>query len=102
MVLEWLGLDSRRTHDRALETNLRGPAGGAGLLEQREPIELATAALLIELARSDFSESTAELDAIRQLLRKRFGLDAVASKSCWRKPGSAPTTRFRCMNSRIG
>lgn len=49
-----------------------------GLLEQREPLELATAALLIELARSDFSESTAELDAIRQLLQKRFGLGAAA------------------------
>ena len=49
-----------------------------GLLEKREPLELATAALLIELARSDFSESTAELDAIRQLLQKRFGLGADA------------------------
>ena len=49
-----------------------GQPAAQGLLEQREPIELATAALLIELARSDFSESTAELDAIRQLLQKRF------------------------------
>ena len=45
-----------------------------GLLEQREPLELATAALLVELARSDFSESAAERDAIRHLLQKRFGL----------------------------
>lgn len=45
-----------------------------GLLEHRDPLELATAALLIELARSDFSESSAELEAIRQLLQKRFGL----------------------------
>ena len=49
-----------------------------GLLEQREPLELATAALLIELARSDFSEVAPELAAIRQLLQKRFGLAAEA------------------------
>jgi uncharacterized tellurite resistance protein B-like protein len=55
-----------------------GQPAAQGLLEQREPIELATAALLIELARSDFSEAAAELDAIRTLLQKRFGLDADA------------------------
>ena len=48
------------------------------MLEQREPLELATAALLIELARSDFAESSTELDAVRQLLQKRFGLTADA------------------------
>lgn len=45
-----------------------------GVLEDREPFELATAALLLELARSDFSESPAEVAAIRQLLQKRFEL----------------------------
>lgn len=45
-----------------------------GVLEDRQPFELATAALLLELARSDFSESPAEVAAIRQLLRKRFDL----------------------------
>lgn len=45
-----------------------------GVLEDREPFELATAALLLELARSDFSESEAELVAIRHLLQKRFQL----------------------------
>lgn len=45
-----------------------------GVLEQREPLELATAALLVELARSDFAESHVELDAIRTLLRRRFGM----------------------------
>jgi uncharacterized tellurite resistance protein B-like protein len=53
------------------------PAVG-GLLEQREPLELATAALLVELARSDFSESDAEQEAIRHLLQRRFGLAAEA------------------------
>ncbi|HEU4600781.1 MAG TPA: TerB family tellurite resistance protein [Steroidobacteraceae bacterium] len=49
-----------------------------GLLEQREPLETATAALLIELARSDFSETDTEANAIRQLLRDRFRLDETA------------------------
>ena len=61
-----------------LKRMFAGQPVAQGLLERREPLELATAALLIELARSDFSESTAELDAIRKLLQKRFGLDAVA------------------------
>jgi uncharacterized tellurite resistance protein B-like protein len=55
-----------------------GQPAAQGLLEQREPLELATAALLIELARSDFTEISTELAAIRQLLQKRFGLSADA------------------------
>lgn len=46
----------------------------SAVLQRREPLDLATAALLIELARADFSESAAELDAIRHILGKRFGL----------------------------
>jgi uncharacterized tellurite resistance protein B-like protein len=49
-----------------------------GVLEDREPFELATAALLLELARSDFSESAAEVEAIRHLLQKRFQLTEQA------------------------
>jgi uncharacterized tellurite resistance protein B-like protein len=45
-----------------------------GVLEDREPFELATAALLMELARSDFSTSDQEVRAIRDLLQKRFEL----------------------------
>lgn len=45
-----------------------------GVLEDREPFELATAALLLELARADFSESDAEVQAIRHLLQMRFEL----------------------------
>ena len=52
-----------------------------GVLEDREPFELATAALLVELARSDFYESEAEVAAIRQLLQKHFALtDAAVDK----------------------
>ena len=49
-----------------------------GVLEDREPFELATAALLVELSRSDFSESEAEVTAIRHLLQLRFSLDEAA------------------------
>lgn len=48
------------------------------VLEGREPLELATAALLVELARSDFSTSQVELDEVRRLLVERFGLEEVA------------------------
>jgi uncharacterized tellurite resistance protein B-like protein len=44
------------------------------VLETKEPLELATAALLLELARSDFSESADEVEAIKHLLQRRFGL----------------------------
>lgn len=45
-----------------------------GMLEEREPFELTTAALLIELSRSDFAESAGEVGAIRHLLQLRFTL----------------------------
>jgi len=45
-----------------------------GVLAKREPIELATAALLIEMTRSDFSESSAEQEAVRHLLQRRYSL----------------------------
>lgn len=49
-----------------------------GLLEKRDPFELTTAALLIELSRSDFAESSDEVAAIRHLLQRRFSLDDAA------------------------
>ncbi len=45
----------------------------AGLLQIREPLDLAIASLLVELARADFSESPAEVEAIRHVLGRRFG-----------------------------
>jgi uncharacterized tellurite resistance protein B-like protein len=50
-----------------------------GVLEQREPLELATAALLLELSRADFSESVAEKEAIGHLLQKRFKTSVEAT-----------------------
>ena len=49
-----------------------------GALATREPIELATAALLVEMTRSDFSESNSEKDAVRHLLQRRYALDDAA------------------------
>ena len=49
-----------------------------GALATREPIELATAALLVEMSRSDFSESPVEKTAVRHLLQRRFALDDAA------------------------
>jgi len=54
-----------------------GAAPAPGMLQTQEPLELATAALLIELARADFSESSTEMEAIRHLLSKRYGLDGA-------------------------
>jgi uncharacterized tellurite resistance protein B-like protein len=48
------------------------------VLETKEPLELATAALLLELARSDFSESDQEVEAIKHVLQRRFGLQDAA------------------------
>ena len=79
-----------------------GQPAAQGLLEDREPFELATAALLIELARSDFSESAAELEAIRHLLQKRFELTDAALDTLMTHAAHAPTAPFRCTNSPIG
>lgn len=49
----------------------------SGLLQIREPLDLAIASLLVELARADFSESEAELEAIRHVLARRFGASAA-------------------------
>lgn len=46
-----------------------------GILQNRDPLELATAALLVEMCRSDFSESADEKSAVRQLLQRHFALN---------------------------
>src|SRR5688572_21479087 len=81
------GRDRDRTMIEHLKRIFAGEPAAQGLLEQREPFELATASLLIELARSDFSESTAELEAIRHLLQKRLGLAEAAVTTLLLKAG---------------
>ena len=55
-----------------------GGEPAAGMLQTHDPHELATAALLIEMARADFAESEAETGAIRAVLRKRFNMTEAA------------------------
>lgn len=50
-----------------------------GLLQVRDPLDVAIAALLVELTRSDFAESPAEIDAIRHILGRRFAINEVAA-----------------------
>lgn len=50
-----------------------------GLLQVRDPLDLAIASLLVELTRSDFSESPAEIDAIRHILGRRFAISESAA-----------------------
>lgn len=54
-----------------------GEPPAVGVMQTREPLDLATASLLVELARADFSESDAEFEAIHHVLGRRFGLDEV-------------------------
>ncbi len=51
-----------------------GESSTRDVLRQGESIELATAALLIELAHADFSVAGSELVAVRQLLQQHFGV----------------------------
>lgn len=58
-----------------------GGAPAQGTLTKLEPLELATASLLVELTRADFSSSEDELDVAKRLLAARFGLDEQAVQS---------------------
>lgn len=71
----------------------------AGMLANRDPHELATAALLIEMSRSDFSESGDEQEAVRHLLQRRFGLkdeelDALIADASRRADGAVSLHEF--------
>lgn len=54
-------------------------AGGEPLDEERA-LRLATAALLVEMSRADFSERSAERGEILRALRDHFGLDLEAAE----------------------
>lgn len=64
---------------KLFESTLGGVADGT--LSRLEPVELATAALLVELARADFTSTDGEIAMARRLLAERFGLDAGAVQS---------------------
>ena len=60
--------------------SLLGTEPSSAATHSRDPLELASAALLLEVARADFATDEVELDAIRTLLIKHFSLsdDEVA------------------------
>ena len=60
--------------------SLLGTEPSSATAHSRDPLELASAALLLEVARADFATDEVELNAIRTLLIKHFSLsdDEVA------------------------
>jgi uncharacterized tellurite resistance protein B-like protein len=65
---------------KLFEANFGGTPA-AGTLTRLEPIELATATLLVELTRADFNSSEDEMRMAGDLLARRFGIDAQAVQS---------------------
>ena len=51
----------------------REPAGAAPATRERE-LELATAVLLVEVARADFAEAGLEIEAVTRLLEEHLGI----------------------------
>lgn len=54
--------------------SLLGSDSSSAMTNPRDPLELASAALLMEVARADFATDEFELNAIRSLLVKHFSL----------------------------
>jgi uncharacterized tellurite resistance protein B-like protein len=54
--------------------SLLGSDSPSATTHARDPLELASAALLMEVARADFATDEVELNAIRSLLVKHFSL----------------------------
>ena len=60
---------------RALTSFLeRKTSAGGGAEDREHELKLATAVLLVEVARADFAEDEAELDAVANLLGPHLGL----------------------------
>ncbi len=57
-----------------LKRIFRGETSTKDMLNQSAAVELATAALLIELAHADSSVEACELQVVRQLLQQHFGV----------------------------
>ena len=54
-----------------------GSAGSAEPASREQELNLATAVLLVEVARADFSEDDIEIDAVADLLEAHLGLSAA-------------------------
>lgn len=61
---------------KLLRSTVGSDPGGEGA--PRDDVELATASLLVEMARADFTADAAEFTLIARLLERRFGLTAEA------------------------
>ena len=62
---------------KALTSFFQQPLGGGGSAEpasREQELSLATAVLLIEVARADFSEDEIELEAVSELLEAHLGV----------------------------
>jgi uncharacterized tellurite resistance protein B-like protein len=64
-----------------IEQGLRGSAAPDEPRQREHAVRVATAALLVELARADFREDVVENEAIFDLLRRHFALSAEESEA---------------------
>ena len=76
-----------------------GLASTKDVLKQGTPIELATAALLIELAHADLTVEACELDTVRLLLQQHFGvsgdtLHSLMTDATHRRAGATSLHEF--------
>lgn len=65
-----------------LREQIAGVVGTAGeaTIERDTVVRTATAALLVEVVRADFETSAAELEHLRELLQRHFGLPGTAAQ----------------------
>jgi uncharacterized tellurite resistance protein B-like protein len=63
-------------------------AGSDAAGKPRDDVELATAALLVEMARADFTEEPAEFEVIARLLEERFAMTAEEIEALVRRAKS--------------
>ena len=59
---------------RALKSIFGGDSAVAGKATRERELELATAVLLVEVARADFAEAGLEIDAVTRLLEGHLGI----------------------------
>ena len=57
------------------------PGAETDEVDDERVLRVATAALLVEMARADFSEDTVEHEEIRRVLRRHFALDVDAAEA---------------------
>ena len=63
------------------------PGAVADDVDDERALRVATAALLVEMARADFSEDTVEHEEILRVLRRHFALDIDSAKALLEQAG---------------